>query len=95
MAQEIIVELHVLSVRFLGKINVEIEVFWASFGTGPKQKQKKTAIIAKNKPLELPRSGINAVFRFKLDSYHPHCADGPFIRRRFISHAQFNHHRAP
>ena len=41
MAQEIIVELHVLYVCFLGKINVEIEVFWASFGTGPKQKQKK------------------------------------------------------
>ena len=41
MAQEIIVELHVLYVCFLGKINVEIEVFWASFGTGPMQKQKK------------------------------------------------------
>ena len=66
MAQGIIVELHVLSVRFLGKINVEIEVFWASFGTGPKQKQKKTAIIAKNKPLELPRSGMSAVLSVQI-----------------------------
>ena len=68
-------------------------MFWASLGTGPMQKQKKTAVIAKNKPLELPRSGTNAVSRVKLDIYHPYCGYESFIRRRFISHAQFNHHR--
>jgi len=81
------------SIRFPDKNNVESKVFWASLGTGPMQKQKKTAVIAKNKPLELPRSGKNAVSRVKLDIYHPYCAYGSFIRRRFISHAQFNHHR--
>ena len=70
-------------------------MLWASSGTGPMQKQKKTAVIAKNKPLELPRSGINAISRVKLDIYHPYCAYGAFIRRRFISYAQFNHHRIP
>ena len=74
---------------------VKSKVFWASLGTGPMQKQKKTAVIAKNKPLELPRSGTNAVSRVKLDIYHPYCGYGSFIRRRFISHAQFNHHRTP
>ena len=62
------------SIRFPDKNNVESKVFWASLGTGPMQKQKKTAVIAKNKPLELPRSGTNAVFRVKLDIYHPYCA---------------------
>ena len=90
MAQEVFGE---LKIRFPDKNNVESKVFWASLGTGPMQKQKKTAVIAKNKPLELPRSGTNAVSRVKLDIYHPYCGYGSFIRRRFISHAQFNHHR--
>jgi len=34
-------------------------------------------------------------FSGQLDIYHPYCAYGSFIRRRFISHAQFNHHRTP
>ena len=74
---------------------MENKVFWASLDTGPMQKTKKTAVIAKNKPLELPRSGINAVSRVKLDIYHSYCAYASFIRRRFISHAQFDHHRIP
>ena len=78
---------------FRTKIMWKVKCFGPLWALAPCKNKKKTAVIAKNKPLELPRSGKNAVSRVKLDIYHPYCAYGSFIRRRFISHAQFNHHR--
>ena len=80
---------------FRTKITWKVKCFGPLWAPAPCKNKKKTAVIAKNKPLELPRSGTNAVSRVKLDIYHPYCAYGSFIRRRFISHAQFNHHRTP
>ena len=40
---------------------MENKVLWASSGTGPMQKQKKTAVIAKNKPLEYTSQTITSI----------------------------------